>query len=156
MKKTFVILDNVRSVHNVGSLFRTCDAAGVSKLYLCGVTPAPVDRFGRARKDLAKVALGAQNSVAWEHVPTTQEAIAALKKEGVRVVAVEQDARAKAFKMFSYQKPTVFVFGEETKGLSKEVLQLCDEVIEIPMHGKKESLNVSVAAGIILFSTGGA
>jgi len=156
MKKMYVILDNIRSVHNVGSLFRTCDAAGVSKLYLCGVTPSPTDRFGRVRKDVAKVALGAEKTVPWEHVPTTQDAVAMLKKEGVRVVAVEQDARAQNFKEVSYTAPTAFVFGEETKGLSEDILQLCDGVIEIPMHGKKESLNVSVAAGIILFSTGGA
>lgn len=152
MKTIFVILDNVRSVHNVGSIFRTCDAAGVSKLYLCGVTPSPVDRFGRARKDLAKVALGAQNSVAWEHVEDTKRCVEALKKEGVHVVAIEQDSRAKDFKTFSCVTPTAFVFGEETRGLSKDILQMCDEVIEIPMHGKKESLNVSVAAGVILFS----
>ncbi len=156
MKTIFVILDNVRSVHNVGSVFRTCDAAGVSKIYLCGATPSPIDRFGRARKDLAKVALGAQNSVPWEHVPTTQEAIAMLKKEGVHIVAVEQDARAKNFKTFSYTAPTAFVFGEETQGLSKDILRVCDEVIEIPMRGRKESLNVSVAAGIVLFSVDGA
>ncbi|GMU73816.1 MAG: RNA methyltransferase [Candidatus Campbellbacteria bacterium] len=152
MRTISVILDNIRSVHNVGSIFRTCDGAGVSNIYLCGVTPSPIDRFGRARRDFAKVSLGAQNSVAWKHVPSTQDAIVALKKDGVRIVAVEQDTRAKDFKTFSYTAPTAFVFGEETKGISKEVLDMCDDIVEIPMVGKKESLNVSVTAGIILFS----
>lgn len=153
----YVILDNIRSVHNVGSIFRTCDGAGVEKIFLCGVTPAPIDRFGRVRKDFAKVSLGAQHSVSWEHVASTREAIERLKKEGVHAIAVEQDARATPFLTFfknsdiSRMNRTAFVFGEETEGLSKEILDTCDGVIEIPMRGEKESLNVSVAAGIILF-----
>lgn len=152
MKNISVILDNIRSVHNVGSIFRTCDGAGVSKIHLCGVTPTPIDRFGRERTDMAKVALGAQNSVAWEHMEDTKRCVEALKKEGVHVVAIEQDSRAKDFKTFSYIKPMALVFGEETQGLSKEILDACDEIIEIPMHGEKESLNVSVATGVVLFN----
>jgi len=148
-----VILDNIRSVYNVGSVFRTADGAGVSKIYLCGVTPLPTDRFERARKDLAKVALGAEKSVPWEHVATTAEAITTLKQKGTQIVAVEQDARAEDFKSFAPKGDTAFVFGEETKGLSKEILDACDDIIEIPMHGQKESLNVATAVGIILFST---
>lgn len=152
MKTIFVILDNIRSTHNVGSVFRTCDGAGVAKLYLCGVTPTPLDRFGRVQKDVAKVALGAEKTILWEHVATTRACIEQLKKESVHIVAVEQDARAKDYKTFSTKEPVAFVFGEETKGLPKEVLDLVDDIIEIPMHGTKESLNVSVAAGIILFA----
>ncbi|QQR82221.1 RNA methyltransferase [Candidatus Campbellbacteria bacterium] len=148
---TYVILDNIRSVHNVGSIFRTCDAAGVSKLYLCGVTPTPVDRFGRNRKDLAKVALGAQDCVAWEYAEETNDVIQKLTKDGVRVIAVEQDPRSKPCTDISVQGPVAFVFGNEVGGVSHDVLAECDEVIEIPMKGKKESLNVSVAVGIILF-----
>jgi tRNA G18 (ribose-2'-O)-methylase SpoU len=151
MKTTIVILDNIRSTYNVGSIFRTCDGAGVSKIFVCGVTPAPVDRFGRVRKDIAKVALGAETSVPWEHVATTQEAIEKLKKENVRIVAVEQSEGAENFKKFSAPESVAFVFGEETKGLTQEILALCDDIIEIPMHGAKESLNVAVVAGIILF-----
>lgn len=147
----FLILDNIRSVYNVGSIFRTCDAAGVSKIYLCGVTPAPIDRFGRARKDMAKVALGAEKNVPWEHVADTKVCIQNLKKENIRVVAVEQDARAENASAFSAPSPVAFVFGEETKGLQKDILDVCDDIIEIPMHGTKESLNVSVVVGIILF-----
>ena len=149
---TVVVLDNIRSVHNVGSLFRTCEGAGVSKIYLCGVTPAPKDRFGRDRTDLAKVALGTEDIVSWEEVSDTATAISKLKQEGFVVVAVEQDARSKNFKTFVAKEKTAFVFGEETKGLSKELLDMCDEIVEIPMMGEKESLNVSVSAGIILFN----
>ncbi len=147
----YVILDNIRSVHNVGSIFRTCDAAGVSKLYLCGVTPSPIDRFGRARKDLAKVALGAQNCVVWEHVDETRDVIERLHKEGAHVVAVEQDKKSTDYKKFSMKKPTAFVFGNEVGGVSKEVMEVCNDVVEIPMYGAKESLNVSVAVGVVLF-----
>ena len=149
---TVVILDNIRSVHNVGSLFRTCEGAGVSKLYLCGVTPSPKDRFGRVRSDIAKVALGTENLVPCEEITDTQTCITKLKSEGYVIVAVEQDARSKDFKSFVQKEKTAFVFGEETKGLSKEILDMCDEILEIPMQGEKESLNVSVSAGIILFS----
>ncbi len=146
-----VILDNVRSVHNVGSLFRTCDGAGVATLYLCGVTPTPLDRFGRVRKDMAKVALGTEHTTPWEHYESTLACITQLKKDGVHVVAVEQDDRAQTYTDVVTDVPTAFVFGEETKGLSRDILDACDAVIEIPMHGKKESLNVSVSAGIVLF-----
>ena len=149
---TVVVLDNIRSVHNVGSLFRTCEGAGVSKLYLCGVTPAPKDRFGRDRSDLAKVALGTENIVPWEEASDTKTCITKLKNEGYVIVAVEQDARSKDFKTFEKKEKTAFVFGEETKGLTKELLDMCDEILEIPMQGEKESLNVSVSAGIILFN----
>ncbi len=151
MKKS-VILDNIRSVHNVGSIFRTADSAGVSKLYLCGTTPTPLDRFGRVRKDVAKVALGAEQTVPWEYMKTTAEAIEKVKSEGARVVAVEQSPNAISYKEFKQATNTAFVFGNETEGISKEVLAMCDTIVEIPMHGTKESLNVSVAVGIILFA----
>lgn len=152
MKKVVLILDNIRSVHNVGSIFRTADAAGVSKVFLCGLTPAPVDRFGRKRKDMAKVALGAEESVSWEKLETAQEAIETLKKEGFEVTAVEQSPEAIIFKDYQPQDRVAYVFGNEVGGLPKEVLELSDKVIEIPMAGQKESLNVSVAVGVVLFS----
>jgi tRNA G18 (ribose-2'-O)-methylase SpoU len=151
MKKIFVILDNIRSVHNVGSIFRTSEGAGVSKIYLCGVTPSPIDRFGRIRKDFAKVSLGTEKIISWESVSNTEDVIEKLKAEGVCVVAVEQDKCAKNIKEMLFSKPTAFVFGEETKGISKEILNKCDDIVEIPMYGTKESLNVSVVAGIVLF-----
>lgn len=150
--KTVVILDNIRSVYNVGSIFRTCDAAGVSKIYLCGTTPTPIDRFGRARKDLAKVALGAETAVPWEHVSDTKEAISACKAEGGSVIAVEQAEDALDHRKLEVAGLVAFVFGNEVDGISQEIRNLCDQTIEIPMHGSKESLNVAVSVGVILFS----
>ena len=146
-----VLLHNIRSAHNVGSIFRTADAAGVSKLYLAGLTPAPLDRFGRIKKELAKTALGAETYVAWERAPALK-IISKLKRLEWKIVGVEQDKRAKDYRSFRARKKTLFVFGNEVRGLTKSIRDACDELIEIPMRGKKESLNVSVAAGIILFA----
>ncbi|MEK7156303.1 MAG: TrmH family RNA methyltransferase [Patescibacteria group bacterium] len=161
-----VLLHNIRSTHNVGSIFRTADAAGVSRVYLTGYTPTPTDRFGRARKDIAKTALGAEKFLPWEHYAFPPRLIARLKNEGWRIVGVEQDVRARDYRKFKAKSKTVFVFGNEVSGIPKGILKLCDAVVEIPMQGAmvrqahhprhsgrgKESLNVSVAAGIILFS----
>lgn len=153
MKNTIaVLLHNIRSTHNVGSIFRTADAAGVSRAYLTGYTPTPTDRFGRVRKDIAKTALGAEKSVTWEHHASPARLVSRLKKEGWSVVGVEQSPRSVDYRKFKVRKPTLFILGNEVSGVPKSVLNKCDAVIEIPMHGKKESLNVSVAAGIILFS----
>jgi 23S rRNA (guanosine2251-2'-O)-methyltransferase len=146
-----VLLHNVRSAHNVGSIFRTADGAGVSHMYLSGYTPKPVDRFGRTQKEIDKTALGAQASVPWEYSKTPQRFISALKKDGWRIVGVEQDARATNYRTFKPHQKNLFIFGNEVRGLSAGLRRLCDELIEIPMHGKKESLNVSTTAGIILF-----
>ena len=157
-----MLLHDIRSVHNVGSMFRTSDAAGVSHLYLSGYTPTPVDRFKRPRKDLAKVALGAEQNIAWTALlPDESPAalIRQLKKEGFTVVAVEQDARAVDYKTVAanlfasanIDQKILLIFGNEVDGVSKELLALCDIVAEIPMAGKKESLNVAVSFGIALF-----
>lgn len=150
--KIFVVLDNVRSIHNVGSIFRTADCAGVSKIYICGVTPSPFDRFGRKRPAFHKVALGAEDFIPCEYYKDTQKAVTALKKEGVLIVAVEQADHAINYKDFKPTSDIAFVFGAEVEGVSVEVLKVCDKVIGIPMLGKKESLNVSVTVGVILFS----
>lgn len=147
-----VLLHNIRSTHNVGSIFRTADASGASRLYLSGYTPTPTDRFGRAQKDIAKTALGAERSVPWERHTSPMRLLSKLKKEGWNIVGVEQDARARDYRRFTVKGKTVFVFGNEVLGISKELRKKCDALIEIPMYGEKESLNVSVAAGIILFS----
>jgi tRNA G18 (ribose-2'-O)-methylase SpoU len=147
-----VLLHNIRSAHNVGSIFRTADAAGVSRLYLTGYTPTPTDRFGRPQKDIAKTALGAERTVPWEYHKDPIMFIAKLKTAGACVVGVEQDGRARDYRSFTPEGMAVYLFGNEVRGLSKQLLERCDTIVEIPMHGKKESLNVSVAAGIILFS----
>lgn len=152
MKSCVLILHNIRSVYNVGSIFRTADAAGVTKIILSGYTPAPTDRFGRARKDFNKVSLGAEKTVAWEQVAKLAPALKQLKKEGYKILAVEQDK--KSVSLFDYRPshPKIaLVFGNEVNGLSNSVLKQADTTVEIPMHGKKESLNVSVAAGVALF-----
>ena len=146
-----VLLHNVRSAHNVGSIFRTGDASGIARMYLSGYTPKPLDRFGRVQKDIAKTALGAEQFIPWEYHASPNALISILKKEGWRIVGVEQDARARDYRSFKTEQPTLFIFGNEVRGLSKSVRDMCDALIEIPMRGKKESLNVSVAAGIILF-----
>ena len=149
---SFIILHNIRSVHNVGSVLRTADGVGVAKVFLCGCTPAPIDRFGRKRADIVKVALGAEDFVEWEHCASTEECIASLKKEGVQVVAVEQSVQSIPYHTYTQTSPIAFLFGEETCGLPESLLTLCDTVLEIPMYGKKESLNVSVAVGIVLYA----
>lgn len=175
MKKIIVVLNNIRSNENIGSIFRTADATHVSKIILCGYTPAPIDRFGRENKGLTKASLGAEKFVEWEKFESLKEAIKSLRNHSLRsqmlrisrfkndssalkVVAVEQNKKAinyknlKTSKLLAPNSKLVLVFGNEVDGLSKKDLKLCDIVTEIPMHGKKESLNVSVAAGIVLYS----
>lgn len=154
MKEISVILHNIRSLHNVGAIFRTADAAGVKKIYLTGYTPAPLDRFGKIRPEIVKTALGAEKFVAWEHYKNIARLISNLKFQDSKlsVVAVEQSPKAINYKKIRPKHPLVLIFGNEVRGLSPQILKKCDEIIEIPMYGKKESLNVSVSAGIILFS----
>lgn len=152
MHETMLILHNIRSNYNVGALFRTADGAGVTKIFLAGYTPGPLDRFSRSNKALEKTALGAEKTVLWEHAPDTLALIARLKKEGVHIVAVEQDMRAIPYHTHVPQKKTAYILGPEVEGLSREILDAVDTILEIPMSGRKESLNVSVAGGIILFS----
>lgn len=151
--RTAVLLHNVRSTHNVGSVFRTAEAAGVERIYLSGYTPTPVDRFGRVQKNVGKTALGAEHMLPWEEVGSPAKIIAKLKREGWIIVGVEQDARAVDYRKFNVRTPTLFIFGNEVRGISKSLRALCDTLIEISMHGKKESLNVSVAVGVILFAS---
>lgn len=156
MKKVVIILNNIRSSENVGSIFRTADAVRVSKIILCGYTPAPIDRFGRENKGLIKASLGAEKFIKWEKRETLKETIEIIqeKRGGNRfvVIGIEQDERAIDYKSIDKSKNIVLVFGNEVDGLSKEELKLCDIVASLPMYGKKESLNVSVCAGIVLYS----
>lgn len=151
MKDIRLILDNIRSVYNVGSIFRTAETAGVSKIYCLGTTPLPKDRFGQKRKDLAKVALGAEDMVEWEYLKTAGSLIKRLKAEGFTVVAIEQAEGSKDYRKIKSFRKVVFIAGNEVGGVSKSLLRAADCVAEIPLKGKKESLNVSVAVGIMLF-----
>lgn len=150
-KEVVVVLDNIRSVHNVGSIFRTADALGVSKIYLCGCTPSPVDRFGRERKDLAKTALGAEKSVKWEYQKDTVSVLKSLKKNGFEIIAIEQDRKSEDCRKMKVKSKIALILGNEVDGISKEILKSADKIVEIPMFGKKESLNVSVSFGIAGF-----
>ncbi len=162
MKNVTLLLHNIRSVHNVGSIFRTAECLGISRIVLSGVSPTPLDRFGRKRKDLAKVALGAEDMVPWEVVTDSDEFVQDFKKKGGMVIVVEQDPRSvdykKAAEMLEKGKggkrgaPTLVVFGSEVRGAPRTHLDLADIIAEIPQSGLKESLNVAVAAGIVLFS----
>ena len=151
MKKTIAVLDNIRSVHNTGSIFRTADAAGVDMIYLCGYTPQPIDRFRRPRADFAKVSLGAEKTIEWKYFENTMDALKELKKNNFTIIAIEQAENSKDYKKVKISEKIAFVFGNEPNGISKEVLDKCDIIAEIPMKGEKESLNVSVSAGIALF-----
>ena len=150
-KTVYVILHNLRSVHNVGVIFRTGDAVGISKIFTTGYTPTLLDRFGRERKDFVKTALGSEKSVIHEHVSDIAELLQKLRAENVFLVAVEQSKKSIHYKEVHMQYPCAFIFGNEVEGIEKEVLASCDMTIELPMAGMKESLNVSVAVGVILF-----
>ncbi len=150
--RSAVLLHNIRSAHNVGSIFRTADAAGVSHIYITGYTPTPVDRFKRPQKEIAKTALGAETFLTWEYGKTPAPIIKRLRAEGFQIIGVEQDPRSRDYRVFNTEKPTVFIFGNEVRGLSRALRTACDELLQIPMFGKKESLNVATTVGIILFS----
>lgn len=146
-----LILHNIRSTQNVGAMFRTADAAGINKIYLTGYAPTPIDRFGKKRKDIAKSALGAEEYVKWEFKKNLSTLISKLKKENFQIIAIEQDKKSVDYKKIKLNKKNVFIMGAEVEGIPKKILQKCDVIAEIPMKGKKESLNVSVACGIALF-----
>jgi tRNA G18 (ribose-2'-O)-methylase SpoU len=151
-----VILHNVRSTHNVGSIFRTADAAGCDKIYLCGITPAPVDRFGRVNEKIAKVALGAEEWIPWEKFSQTTKLVDKIKKDGYKILAIEQSSRSVPYQKIKLSKKnlvkTALIVGNEIKGLPPAILRQADKILEITMRGKKESLNVAVAFGIVAFN----
>ena len=151
------ILANIRSLHNVGSIFRTADAVGIEKLYLAGITPAPVDRFGQIRLQFAKVSLGAEKFMAWDALarstPAILKLIDRLKKDGYKIWAVEQSKKSLPYYRATTPRGSgvALVVGNEVRGLSPAILKKCDKILEIPMRGEKESLNVAVAFGIVAF-----
>ena len=170
-----VVLHNIRSIHNVASIFRTADGAGVKKIYLCGITPAPVDlsawdaqagRFGKVRPQFAKVSLGAEKFVEWEHCVSTVRVIKKLKADGYKIFAIEQDKKSiPYYRVKRKEKKIALVLGNEVRGLPPSILKQCDRILEIPMQGAmvrqadhprrsrrgKESLNVSVAFGVAAY-----
>lgn len=141
----FLILHNIRSRFNVGAIFRTADAAGVSKIYLCGITPSP------PHPKIDKVALGAQKYLPFEKYQQTARLIHELKSKGFYIIALEQSKKSIPYYKFKPKFPLALVLGSEVKGLPLNLLKLCHKIIEIPMYGKKESLNVAIACGIVCF-----
>lgn len=149
--KNILILHDIRSAQNVGAIFRTADACGISKIYISGYTPSPVDRFGRDRSDISKSALGAEKSVAWEFSSDVVSLVKKLKEEKFQIISVEQSPNSIDYKKVIAEEKNVFIVGNEVSGIEKELIELSSVVAEIPMIGEKESLNVSVATGISLF-----
>lgn len=141
----YVILDNVRSLYNVGAIFRTSDAVLAQKLYLCGITGCP------PRKEISKTALGAEELVPFEHRDNVVEVIKELKKKGVQVVAVELAHKAEVYYECEYKFPVCFVVRHEVNGINDEVMQYIDKAVKIPMLGRANSLNVATAYGIIVY-----
>lgn len=147
----FVIAHNIRSLHNVGSIFRTADSFGVDKLYLTGYTGSPE---GANAPKISKVALGAEEFVEWQKSKSLVVLIKKLKASGVKIVALENNVNYKITQINKYKPkfPMALIMGEETKGHTKKILDLVDDIVEIPMYGQKESLNVSVACGVALYA----
>lgn len=141
-KELHVVCDNIRSLYNVGSIFRTSDALGVSKIWLCGITGTP------EQKGMQKVSLGAENSVPWEYAKNGWQVVDKLKKEGFQAVALELTTGSQDVKLFKLKRKAVLIVGNEVTGVSAALLKRSDAVVHIPMKGIKESLNVSVAFGI--------
>ena len=141
-----IVLDNIRSMHNIGSIFRTSDAIGSCKIYLCGICAQPPN------KEIHKTALGATSSVKWKYYNTTQEAINELKRKDFYIISVEQ--KTQSIKLNDFQIPSqkiALIFGNEIKGVSQEIIKLSHSCVEIHQYGIKKSMNVAVAAGIILW-----
>lgn len=145
--RLIIILDNVRSLNNVGSVFRTCDAFLIEKIYLCGITASP------PHKDIHKTALGSTESVDWEYFKNISELLIELKKDNVHIWSVEQADKSKKLTNFNIDKDLkhALIFGNEVKGVSEEAINLSNEVIEIPQFGTKHSLNISVCSGILIW-----
>lgn len=144
-KEIYLVAQNIRSLFNVGALFRCADVFGVSKIYLCGYTGFP------PRKEIVKTALGAESWIPWEHHWQTHILIRKLKKQGIKIIVLETGKISKPLPKFKPKFPLALVVGSETRGVSKSIIKLADEIISIPILGKKESLNVAVAAGIALY-----
>jgi len=146
-----IILENIRSAYNVGAIFRTADASGVDKIFLIGYTPTPIDRFGRPQPEIKKTSLGASEYIDWEHAESINSVIESLKKIGTEVVAIEINNHSESLVDYVPKEKVAYVMGNEVEGVSEVALRLSDQVRHLPMLGKKESLNVSVTAGIVMY-----
>lgn len=154
-----VIAHNIRSAHNIGSIFRTSDGAGVERIFLTGYTPTPATEqtvyLTRSHKDLAKTALGAEKSIPWEQSEDIGSVLVRLKSEGYELVALEQSERSVDYREYRPKGKVALIVGNEVEGVDAESMEQADVILEIPMRGQKNSLNVSVAFGIAVFEIGG-
>jgi len=150
-KLNYLILPNIRSAINIGAIFRTADAVGIDKIFLTGYSPRPVDRFKRIQKSIAKSALGAEQWIPWEYRKDLNRLLTTIKNKGFNIIAIEQDKNAVDYRKLKITSKNAFILGPEVEGLDENILKKCDKVTYIPMYGKKESLNVSVACGVALF-----
>jgi tRNA G18 (ribose-2'-O)-methylase SpoU len=146
-----VILENIRSAYNVGAIFRTADATGVDKLYLVGHTPTPIDRFGRMQPEIEKTSLGASQYITWEHASDIEEVITKLKNQSVEILAIEVCDQCQPLLTYQTKKDVAYILGNEVEGVSQSALRRADAILCLPMLGQKESLNVSVTAGVVLY-----
>jgi 23S rRNA (guanosine2251-2'-O)-methyltransferase len=149
-QRVIVLLDNIRSLYNTGSILRTADASGVQRVVLCGITPRP-DQGSRQRRAIAKTALGAEDSVPWEYQPDAHTALQSLATAGYHIVAVETSPEAVNLFEWAPRWPICLVFGHEVDGVSSDLAAHVETVIRIPMLGEKRSLNVATAAGVVLY-----
>ena len=141
----YVILDNIRSAFNVGAIFRTCEAAAIRRLYLCGISAHPPN------PRVLKTSLGTEKTLPWEHILSTEETVRKLRERRIHIVSVELTNRSIPYTLAHYPEEVALVFGHEVAGVSSEILDLSDQVIEIPMLGRKNSLNVATSVGVVLF-----
>lgn len=156
-EKLYLIVHNIRSAYNVGSIFRTAEGLGVAKIYLTGYTPSPYDQgqspyMKAAEKMIAKTALGAEQYVPWERTQNAFSLINKLKKKNFQLIGLELCNRSINLSDFKPSFPCALVLGNETGGIPKDILDICDAVVSIPMRGRKESFNVSIAAGIAAYA----
>lgn len=145
-REIVVVLPDIRSAHNTGAFFRTADACGVSKIFICGYTAPPPHKY------IAKVSLGAEDAVPWEYVEEVEDVIDRLHGDGFQVIAVEQTAHSIDYRGAEYSNKVALIFGNEVRGLSTEVTDQCDLAVELPMAGVKQSVNVSVCGGVMLYA----
>ncbi len=143
--KIHVILDNIRSAYNVGSIFRTCDGAGSCEIIICGISPTP------QHNKVAKTSLGSTESVPWKYYKTTEEAVKTLMDDNIPIYSIELTEKAKPYTEVEYPREIAIVLGHETEGVNRHILDISDEHIIVPMNGKKESLNVATVAGIVIY-----
>lgn len=151
MSHKILILHNIRSAQNIGAMFRTSEAIGVDKIILSGYSATPTDRFGRPEKKIIKSALGSEKLIEWQYSENIENTLGDYKEKGYRIAAVEQTSDSVDYKDYSPQENQIIIMGNEVDGVEEGLLMLADDVLELPMKGEKESLNVATCCGIVLY-----